>query len=612
MKSKVFFGYRSFEPEYAAMKEMRKHGIDTVTIMVSNNTNFMGAPYTRYQPTWIWEREYDFTLFDRNILDVTEAVPDVKLNVVLDLNPPSWWMPRLAGRDVYNEFGRVAPLKEYRDDVCDYLKALLKHAVARYPGRFGYFFVMGGLTTEWFDTSRGTESMARIEAWDRWRKKRGLEPCDIPGYHARYSGVPESGGLLRTPATHQLALDYLKFNCETSRETVGLFCRTARACLPPEIGVGTTYGYMFELPWSFSKGSWGHLDYEKLYDMPEVDMGWSPFSYGAEQRGMGGSPIPMIPMQTLRVRGKMMLGENDTTTFTSRFPKAPGKSGEVAIMGRKIEWKTPEEVRAGLRREICWALVNGISIWNFDMWGGWYDNDAALNTIAECKKIWDAETVFPAADFHEVVIAVDPENCRYINDSHELCDQFVSPVRRALASAGGMYTTASFNDLEKMDLSKTRLIILCHPFDLDNGKLEKIRKLAEGRTILWLYGPGIIHNGKWDPEHMRKLAGAPFGGKEIVYNGNFVYMPNPGEAAEPDLRKIEKYARVHCWCETPLPVYANGRLAAIHIDKARKVTLNLPKKSRRVTELFSGQQYFETDHIEIETKGPDTLLFRYE
>ena len=612
MNKNRYFGYRSFEPEYETMKELRKRGIDTVTIMVSNNTNFMGAPYTRYQPTWIWNREYDFTLFDKNIKDVTGAVPDVKLNVVLDLNPPSWWMPRLAGRDVYNEFGRLAPLKEYREDVCDYLKALLEHAVSHYPGRFLNFFVMGGFTTEWFDHSRGAESMARIKAWDKWRAERGLELCDIPGYRARYSGVPESDGLLRTPATHKLVLEFLKFNNEVSLETVGLFCKTARECLPPEIGVGITYGYMFELSWVFTKASMGELEYEKLYDMPEVDLGISPFSYGAVHRGMGGSPCAMIPLETMKVRGMMPSLSIDTTTYTSRFPVAPGKSGAVPIMSRGVEWKNDAEIRAGLRREMCYALINGSSVWNFDMWGGWYDSDAARETLEANKKIWDAEANLKMPDCNEIVLTVDPQNCYYINDSHQLCDQFISPVRRALANAGGMYTTASFGDLEKMDLSRVKLIILCHPFDLDNGKLEKIRKYAEGRTVLWLYGPGIIHNGKWDPENMEKLAGAPFGSKEIVYNGNFVFMPDPNEVTESDLRKIEAYARVHCWCDTPLPVYAGGRLVMIHIADARKVTLNLPKKCSCVTELFSGKKYSDTDRIDIETAGPETLLFRYE
>ncbi len=593
------------------MKEMRKRGIDTVTIMVSNNTNFMGAPYTRYQPTWIWNHEYDFTLFDKNIQDVTEAVPDVKLNVVIDLNPPSWWMPMLPGRDVYNEFGRLAPLKEYREDVCDYLKALLTHAMEHYPTRFLNFFIMGGRTTEWFDCSYGAESMARIEAWDKWRAERGLEKCDIPGYSVRYSGVPESDGLLRTPATHKLALEYLKFNSEVSLETVGLFCKTARACLPREVGVGITYGYLFELAWCFSKASWGQLEYERLFDMPEVDLGLSPISYGPTQRGMGGSPMAMIPLETMKVRGKLPALSIDTTTFTSRFPAAPGKGGAVKICGRTVEWNTPDEVRAGLRRDMCYMLINGSAVWNFDMWGGWFDSDAARETLEANKKIWDAEANLPMEDDNEVIMVGDPENVYYINDSHPLCDQFLTPVRRALALAGGMYTTASFNDLEKMDLSRTKLLILCHPFDLDNGKLEKIRKYAEGRTILWLYAPGIIHNGKWDPENMQSLAGVPFGFAEIFYNGNYVFMPKPNEVTVEQLREIEKHAGVHCWCDTPLPVYANGRFAAIHIASAQTVTLNLPKKCACVTELYSGKTYTDVEHIEIHTEKPDTLLFRY-
>ncbi|MBP5638088.1 MAG: hypothetical protein J6X55_01315, partial [Victivallales bacterium] len=106
-----FFGYRSFEPEYETMKIMSGLGINEITLMVSNSTNFMGEPYTRFQPTWIWEREYDFTLFDKMVNETLEAVPDAKLNIVLDLNPPAWWQRRgnySERHDPFREFGRVA------------------------------------------------------------------------------------------------------------------------------------------------------------------------------------------------------------------------------------------------------------------------------------------------------------------------------------------------------------------------------------------------------------------------------------------------------------------------------------------------------------------------
>ncbi len=609
---KRFFGYRSFEPEYKTMAAMRELGIDTVTIMVSNSTNFMGEPYTRFQPTWVWEREYDFRLFDRSVREVIDAVPDVKLNVVLDLNPPRWWLRRGDSNerfDPFSEFGRVAASAEYREDVTDYLQALLKHAVAAFPGRFLNFIIMGGKTTEWFDCSFGTESPPRIRAWNRYCAAHGLSERDIPGWRARYSGVPESHGLLRTPATHADALAYWKFNSEMSAETVGIFLKKAREVLPAEIGIGITYGYIFEL-WTKCQASWAQLEYEKIFDMPEVDFALSPISYGAVQRGMGGSPSAMIPLQTLKTRGKLVVHSIDSTTFTSRFPKAPG-GGAVSIMGRTVEWKTAEEIRAGLRREMCYNLINGCATWHFDMWGGWYDSAEARRTLGECKKIWDRESTISGGDAAETLLVCDPENMYYINDLHPDSANFVNPVRQALATSGGMYTTAGFNDLQRMDLTRCKLVIFCHPFDLDGGKLEAIRRLCAGKTVMWIYGPGIIHNGRWDAAHMAAIAGAEFGSAAPTFHEGSIYVPDPKKLTAAHLRHALKMAGAHNWCRDPHPVYADRRLVAIHLGSAVSTELLLPGKCAEVTELFSGRVYRNVDRILIRTQGPETLLFRY-
>ena len=610
-----FFGYRSFEPEYETMKTMAGLGIHEITLMVSNNTNFMGEPYTRFQPTWIWEREYDFTLFDKMVNETLEAVPDAKLNIVLDLNPPAWWLRRGKYRERYDpfkEFGRVAANQEYRDDVVHYLQAVLKHAIDAFPGRFLNFFIMGGFTTEWFDYSLGTESIPRRRAWDEWRKSHGKPLCDIPGYSERYSGVPESDGLLRTPEKNADALDYWKFNSEISLETVALFMKKAREVLPQDIKLGITYGYIFELNWAFSKASWCQLEYERLFDMPECDMALSPISYGVEARGMGGSPMAMIPLQTLRVRGKRICNSIDTTTFTSRFPKAPGQSGSVSIMGRRTpEWPTPEAVAAGLKREMCYNLIHGCCTWHFDMWGGWYDNDAARETLAACKRIWAVESDYSPADASEVVIVCDPENMYYINDSHPSCADFLTYVRKAVAFSGSTYTTASFNDLSRMDLSKVKLLVFCHPFDLDNGKYEMIERLSEGKTILWLYGPGVIHNGKWSPENVRRITGFPFGGTEIHYGNHSVYVPSPNVLTTKNMRDILRFAGAHFWTDKPYPVHANERLVSIHICEPGKTVLHFPAQCESITELFSGREYSQCDSIELETSGPETFLLKY-
>ena len=608
-----FFGYRSFEPEYETMKKMRTLGIRTIPFMVSNNCNFMGEPYTRYQPTWIWEREYDFTRFDKNVADILDAVPDAELIMVLDLNPPQWWLRRGTPSrrfDPFNEFGRVAASEEYREDVVDYLQAILRHAMAKYPKRFVAVAVMGGKTTEWFDWSFGIESFPRIEAWNRYRREHGRPVIPVPSMEERYSGVPESGGLLRTPATHADALDYWKFNSLLSAETVSLFLTKAREVLPPEIGITICYGYVFEIG-RRHQCTWAQLEYERVFDLPALDFALEPISYGAAERGMGGSPISMIPMQTLKVRGKNILNSIDTTTFTSRFPKAPGKSGSVPIMSRGVEWHTPAEVTAGIRREMCFNLINGCSTWYFDMWGGWYDNDAAVEALRECRRIWETESKITPADAFEVLQIVDPENMYLINDVHEEAMSFVTPVRKALRDAGAPFTTASFRDLEKMDLSRYKVLIFCHPFDLDGGKWEAIRKIGAGKTVVWIWAPGIVHGGKWDPEHMRRIAGAEYGSHEIVFGDGEVFVPEPGKLAAADVRRIYAAAGVHIWCDGAEPVVANDRLASLHLAGAGRMTFHLPRRCAKVTELFGNREYRDVADIEIETSGPETLLFRY-
>lgn len=614
MKMFHFFGYRSFEPEYETMKKMRELGIRTFTFMVSNNNNFMGSPYTRYQPTWVWEREYDFTKFDQNVHDILAAVPDAELIAALDLNPPAWWLRRGIERrfDPFSEFGRVAALEEYRADVADYLQAILRHAVETFPDRFKAVAVMGGMTTEWFDCSRGTESPARIEAWQKWRKEHGRPVISIPAFEERYSGIPESGGLLRTPATHADVLDYWKFNSEMSADTVSFFLRKAREVLPPEIGITLCYGYIFELHGPRAC-SWAQLEYERVFDLPELDFALEPVSYGPAERGMGGSPISMIPMQTLKVRGKNILNSVDTTTFTSRFPKAPGKSGSVPIMSRKkIEWDSPEKVRAGIRREMCFNLINGCSTWHFDMWGGWYDSEAARETLRECRGIYETEIEKSRKDAFDVLLVVDPENMYLISDALNAPENFVNPVRHALRDSGVTYTTASLRDLRQMDLADYKAVIFCHPFDLDNGKLEFIRERCGGKTVIWIYGPGIVHDGKWDPAHVREVCGFDFGGETIRWKDKCVYIPAPKQLTAAEMREILCRAGAHVWCgNAEAIVYANSDLAAVHIGAARRVTVKFPRFCQLITELFGGAEYRCTQEVTVDADGPVTLLFHY-
>lgn len=182
---------------------------------------------------------------------------------------------------------------------------------------------------------------------------------------------------------------------------------------------------------------------------------------------------------------------------------------------------------------------------------------------------------------------------------------------------GVPYGVCSINDIDKLDLSKVKLLLFTHPFNLDGKKMEMLRKhvLKDGRTVIWLYGPGIIKDGKWNPENVEKVCGSKFktkGISTVKMNGwNSVYAHTKDALTSEALRKIYAEAGVHIWSDKPRPVYANSTLAAVHTAEAEEIEFKFPRKCELIEELYSGETFRNTDTVKIKTSGPDTKFYRY-
>ena len=79
-----------------------------------------------------------------------------------------------------------------------------------------------------------------------------------------------------------------------------------------------------------------------------------------------------------------------------------------------------------------------------------------------------------------------------------------------------------------------------------------------------------------------------------------------------EMRGILRRAGAHIWTADGAIVYAASDLAAVHSAGTRDVTVKFPGTCRRVTELFGGAEYCDTDEIVLPAGEPVTLLFRYE
>ena len=99
-----YFAYRSFNPEFEAMKHFVGSGVDTICFFPGNSNNSLGLPYSKYPPIWCWYDQYNFDSLDRQIRDLKEVSGKIKLICVIDLNSPEWLSRRIS---LYRETGDI-------------------------------------------------------------------------------------------------------------------------------------------------------------------------------------------------------------------------------------------------------------------------------------------------------------------------------------------------------------------------------------------------------------------------------------------------------------------------------------------------------------------------
>jgi len=279
--------------------------------------------------------------------------------------------------------------------------------------------------------------------------------------------------------------------------------------------------------------------------------------------------------------------------------------------------RSEEEVTASLKREFAINLVEQTSLWFFDKWGSSY-SPQAIKLIDRGRAIWEAETSLPAAEAAEVLMVVDPDNVSYVNNMHPNSNCFQLPWKLNLNRSGAPFTIASFFDIPHLEMSRYKVIIFCHPFEIDERRREILERFVchSGRTVFWSYGPGVIHQGKWCEERVREVCGTPFGTPGIsmaefpAWRSGYVFEPQ--KLTPERVRELLKEAGVWLYASAPRPVSVNERLLGVHTGMAERLTLSLPRRYRVLTELFSGAVFRDTDLVELESFGPDTWLFRLE
>lgn len=606
------FAYRSFWPEFEAMRQFKDAGVDTVCIFAANTDNSLGQPYSKYPPVWRWFGKYDFASLEKQYDDVLAVNPDAQFICMIDLNTPIWLQRQLslgghsAECESFTMLSGACANPAWRKATDEYLEAVVRHMEGRYGDRVKAYLLACGQTDEWMDYSRGVAGRMKTRAWKEWLKSHGKAEVPVPSLERLDRASFEN--LIRDPAAEQDVIDYAQFTGDTIADTVLEFAAKTRAIIPEQRQIGMFFGYILEL--TGTRMVWaGHLEYERLYASPDIDFFISPGTYG--DRPMGGGSGFMVPNGTRVLNGKGFLHEIDHRTPTYNV-----KLDEFVSIGWMVPWKDQAETDAGLKREFALAIVNRASLWCFDMWGGVFKTPETMKIVQRSKQLWDQYTAAPLKSCAQVAMVVDPHSAKYINDLHPTVGQIYQGTRNKLNRLGAPFEVFSFNDLARADLSPYRLLVFPGLFVVTPEKMQILREhvFNDTRTVLFAYAPGICNAKDLDPARVKELTGTAFktaGVSRVERDGwKAVYVPSYDEINPQMLRQLAVDAGVAIYCQDAVPVYANERLVAIHVAQGGEKTISLPADFRQVRELYTGQTIAVAERrFSYPFKTPDTALF---
>ncbi len=366
---------------------------------------------------------------------------------------------------------------------------------------------------------------------------------------------------VRDAVRDRRALDYDTFVYETNTDAISYFGDIIKRKTGGK-PVGAFYGYVMYMARCVYAG---HVGWHRLLDCPNVDFFAAPKSYYRSAPGEpSGEMAPAVGVN----RKKYWIDECDCRTHLVQGDV----NNNAATLG---------ETCAVHLRELCKNISHDSGFWYMDLGGGWFDdaeimkNIAVLNGAAERIRKKAHESVA------EILVVADEDGILHSpTTAVPTCEESL----RNLQLCGAPLDVVFTHDLEEMDLSGTRLVVLLHPTTYTSEWLESLRARLPKDSSILLHGYTSADASLAD----------------------FVVESVP--MSIDTTREIVEAAGVHCYAPKECTVYADNRVISFfpREDMAFECKLKNPVT---LTNVRSGEVYKNAGKINLAINARDGVAF---
>ncbi|NOY80230.1 MAG: hypothetical protein GXP31_04405 [Kiritimatiellaeota bacterium] len=326
---------------------------------------------------------------------------------------------------------------------------------------------------------------------------------------------PADAGSLRDPleaGVGTLPMDYYQCFAEAMIDTFAAWGRAVKEASDGRLIAGCYYGYAIPQLYTSLPGFHGHTAVARACRTPFLDFYVSPSEYNAARRA-GGPYWGHNIIDSLRLHNKLWIYEQDSRTFLAEhMPKTFSRRETIAVF----------------KRDAAAALTRGVGWWWYEFAEGqggarareWFLDPAILDFAARIKRVADFALTLPdRGPSAEIAVFYHGESLT-AQDLFPPTLQINAAIGRltlvnGMQRVGAPYDLYNLADIPRLAetgrLAQYKMCLFLNPFYLTAKQREWLELCkGEGRTLVWLWAPGISQAGRHpSPDNVSAVTGIP-------------------------------------------------------------------------------------------------------